>query len=301
MHLRRDDDLVEERLHGLCHERLQDRAGDRQRYARHGSDRARPAGGGAEDDTAGDVALVRLDAAHLAVLDVEARHLDALVDLGAAAARLLGVPPDDGVVPDDPTGRVVERALDRPRHVLADVNLGAELLHFLPVDHAAVDAEQLVHLGALVLHDERAVGVRQREVPVLREHHVEVEIDGELLVELDALRVERGPLGGAVVRADDRRVAPGRSRPDVALLEDRDVGDAVVDREVVRRREAVRATAHDDDVVMLLQRPGSLQDLLAEEDVLHAAPPPRASTPTASIPTAPPPRAPARSTATSHT
>ena len=170
------------------------------------------------------------------------------------AAGLLGVAPDDGVVADDPAGRVVERALDRPRHVLADVDLRAELLHLLPVDHAAVDPEQLVHLGALVLHDERAVGVREREVPVLREHHVEVEVGGELLVELDALRVERGALGRAVVRADDRRVPPGRARADVALLEDRDVGDAVVDREVVRGREAVRAAADDDDVVVLLQR-----------------------------------------------
>ena len=222
---------------------------------------------------AGDVALVRLDALHPAVLDVEARHLDALVDLDAAPPGLLGVAPDDGVVADDPAGRVVERALDRPGHVLADVDLRAELLHLVAVDHAAVDPEQLVHLGALVLHDERAVGVREREVAVLREHHVEVEVGGELLVELDALLVERGALRRAVVRADDRRVAAGGARADVALLEDRDVGDAVVDREVVRGREAVRAAADDDDVVVLLQRPGALEDLLAEEDVLHARAP----------------------------
>ena len=199
-------------------------------------DRGRPARGGAEDDSAGDVALVRLDATHLAVLDVESRHLDALVDLCAAATRLLRVAPDDGVVADDPARRVVERALDRPRHVLADVDLRAQLLHFLTVDHAAVDSEQLVHLRPLVLHDERAIGVREGEVTVLREHHVEVEVDRELLVELDALLVERGPLGRAVVGADDRRVAPCRSRSDVALLENRDVRDAVVDREVVRGR-----------------------------------------------------------------
>ncbi len=224
-------------------------------------------------------------------------HLDALVDLDAAPPRLLGVAPDDGVVADDAAGRVVERALDRPGHVVADVDLRAELLHLVAVDHAAVDAEQLVDLGALVLHHERAVGVRQREVAVLREHHVEVEVGRELLVELDALLVERGTLRGAVVRADDRRVAAGGARADVALLEDRDVGDAVVDREVVRRREAVRAAADDDDVVVLLQPPGALEDLLAEEDVLHGAYP----VGSASTPTAPPPSAEARSTATSQT
>ena len=91
------------------------------------------------------------------VPDVEARDLDALVDLDAAPAGLLGVAPDDRVVADDAAGRVVERPLDRPRHVLADVDLRAELLHLVAVDHAAVDPEQLVDLGALVLHDERAV------------------------------------------------------------------------------------------------------------------------------------------------
>ena len=37
----------------------------------------------------------------------------------------------------------------------------------------------------------------------------------------------------------------------------------------------MRAAADDDDVVVLLQRAGPLQDLLAEEDVLHAAAPER--------------------------
>ena len=109
----------------------------------------------------------------------------------------------------------------------------------------------------------------EREVPVLREHQVEVEIGGELLVELDALGVEGGAFGRAVVRPDDRRVAARRTRADIALLEHGDVGDAVVLGEVVRGREPVGAAADDDDVVVPLQRAGPLEDLLAEEDVLH--------------------------------
>ena len=139
------------------------------------------------------------------------------------------------------------------------------------VDHVAVDPEQLVHLRALLLHDERAVGVREREVPVLREHEVEVQILRELLVELDALLVEGRALGRPVVGADDRRVAAGGTRADVALLEDRDVVDAVMRGEVVRRRETVRAAADDDDVVVPLELAGALEDLLLEEDVLHSA------------------------------
>ena len=83
--------------------------------------------------------------------------LDALVDVDPGAADLLRVAPDNGVVADDPTRRVVERAEDRPRHVLAGVELWAEPLHFVAVNHATRDAEQLVHLRALMLDDKRAV------------------------------------------------------------------------------------------------------------------------------------------------
>ena len=131
-------------------------------------------------------------------------------------------------------------------------------------------AEQPVHLGALGLHDQRAVGVREREVPVLREHEVEVELGREPLVELHALRVERGALRSAVVGPDDGRVAAGRAGADVALLDDRHVGDAVVLGEVVRRGEPVRAAADDDDVVVALELARPREDLLLEEDVLHA-------------------------------
>ena len=297
VHLRRDDDLVEERLHGLGDERLQDRGRDRQPEPRELRDRARPAGRRAQDDVAGDVALRRPDAVAAAVANVEAGDLDALVDVDAGAPDLLREAPDDGVVADDPARRVVESAEDRPGDVVADVDLGAEPLHLVPVDHAARDAEQLVHLGALVLDDERAVGVREREVPVLREHEVEVELGGELLVERDALAVERRALGRPVVRADDRRVPAGRPGADVALLEDRDVRDPVVPREVVRRREAVRAAADDHDVVVAPERVRAPEHALPEEDVLHGA----SSRGRASTPTSPPPSAVAQSRATSAT
>ncbi len=88
---------------------------------------------------------------------------------------------------------------------------------------------------------------------MLREHQVEVEILREPLVELDALPVEGGALGRAVVRADDRRVAPRGTGADVRLLEDADVLDPVSLREVVRGREPVRAATDDDDVVAALE------------------------------------------------
>src|SRR5207247_1206681 len=56
-----------------------------------------------------------------------------------------------------------------------------------------------------------------------------------------------------IVGADDRRVAARVAGPDVALLENGDARDAVDLGEVVRSREAMAATADDDDVVA---RPG---------------------------------------------
>ena len=68
---------------------------------------------------------------------------------------------------------------------------------------------------------------------------VQHERAGELLVQLDAAPVERSALGRAVIGADDGRVAPGRARADVGLLEDGNVLHTVILREVVRRREPV--------------------------------------------------------------
>ena len=152
-----------------------------------------------------------------------------------------------------PPGRVVERALDRPGRLVGEVELRAERRDLLGEDDARVDPEQLVDLGALLHRVHRAVGVGEREVAALREHQVEVELGREPLVELHARAVERGALGRAVVRADDRRVAAGGARADVRLLEHGDVRDAVVLGEVVGGREPVRAAADDHDVVALLQ------------------------------------------------
>ena len=180
------------------------------------------------------------------------------------------VAPDDGVVPDDPAGRVVERAHDRVRDAVGEVELRADLLDLVRRHDRGVDPEELVHLGALLRDDHPAVRVRERQVPVLREHHVEVELDREALVELDALLVEGGALGRAVVRADDRRVAARGAGADVRLLEDGDVLDPVALGEVVRGREPVRAAADDHDVVAALELAARAPHAADAEDVLHA-------------------------------
>src|SRR4051794_7566978 len=114
--------------------------------------------------------------------------------------------------------------------------------------------------------------MREREVALLREEQVEVELGGQALVELHAPAVERRALGGAVVGADDRRVAAGRARADVALLEHGHVANAVVSRQVVGGREAVRAAADDHDVVPRLQLGGRAPHAADAEEVPHVSP-----------------------------
>src|SRR5439155_6035974 len=126
--------------------------------------------------------------------------------------------------------------------------------------------------------DHGSVGMRERQVPLLREQEVEVQLCAEPFVELYASAVELGSLGRAVVRADDRRIAPGRAGADVALLEDGDVGDAVVLREVVGGREPVRAPADDHDVVALLQLTAGTPHALHAEDLSHSMTSSRSST-----------------------
>ena len=195
-----------------------------------------------------DRAAVRLDADAAAVLDLEPGDLDALVDVHAAGVGLAGVAPHDRVVADHGARRVVERALDRIGDVARHVELRAEAPDLVGLDPARVDVHQLVGLGALALHRHGALGVREREVAVLRDQQVEVELLRELLVDLEALAVERDALGRLVVGAQDRRVAARAAGADVVHLEHGDVRDAAL-RQLVGGREAVRAAADDDDVV----------------------------------------------------
>ena len=115
-------------------------------------------------------------------------------------------------------------------------------------------------------------------MPLLREQEVEVQLCPEPFVELDAAAVELGSLGRSVVRSDDRRIAPGRAGADVALLEDRDIGDAVVLREVVGGREPVRAATDDHDVIPALQLSARTPHALHAEDVPHPMPSSTSST-----------------------
>jgi hypothetical protein len=83
--------------------------------------------------------------------------------------------------------------------------------------------------------------------------------------------VDRDALVEQVVRPDDRGVAPGVAAADPALLDDRDVGQSVLGREVVGGAESVPAAADDDRVVGGLRL--GLAPLLAPVAMPREAPP----------------------------
>jgi hypothetical protein len=56
-----------------------------------------------------------------------------------------------------------------------------------------------------------------------------------------------------IVAANDGGVAPGVAAADPALLDHGDVRDPMLPGEIIRGRQAVAATADDDDVVVLLR------------------------------------------------
>ena len=111
------------------------------------------------------------------------------------------------------------------------------------------DAEMLVDLGAPARGAHRRVGMREREVPALRIHDVHVEVVGEVFPERQRFVVEPHALRRQVVGADDGGVAAGVAAAEIALLEDRDIGDAVIAGEVVGGRHPVSAAADDHHVV----------------------------------------------------
>jgi hypothetical protein len=91
--------------------------------------------------------------------------------------------------------------------------------------------------------------VREVHDAALVELHVGVELGFELLPQLERVLVDRGALVPEVVGTDDGRVAGHVPAAEPAPLEHRDVGDAVVLREVVGRGEAVTAAADHDRLV----------------------------------------------------
>ena len=95
--------------------------------------------------------------------------------------------------------------------------------------------------------------MREVQDAALAEHHVEVQLLGEPLPQLDRVIVDPGALVPQVIGADDRRVAPGVAAAEPALFEHGHVAHAVLLGQVVGGRQTMAAGADDDHLIARLR------------------------------------------------
>ena len=183
----------------------------------------------------------------------DSRDLAVLDDVDAARVGGAGVAPGDGVVTRRaaaPLQRGAEHGIaDRPR----DVERRAEGLRLLGRQPFVVYAVEAVGVDVALEALDVVLVMREHHHAALGEHHVVIELLRQALPELDRMLVDRRALVIEVVRADDRRVAPGIAAAEPALLDNRDIGRAMRLGEVIGGGEAMAARADDHDVVMLLR------------------------------------------------
>ena len=141
------------------------------------------------------------------------------------------------------------RADDRIADVARDVEDRAEGFGLFRRQPFIVDARQAIGVDVAFSHLNVMRVVRQHEHAARRIHDVVVELLGQALPQLHRVLVERGRFLPEVVRADDRGVAPGIAAAEPALLQHRDIAEAVLLGEVIGGREAVPARADDDRVI----------------------------------------------------
>ena len=112
-----------------------------------------------------------------------------------------------------------------------------------------VDTGQAIGVHMTFAHLNVMRIVRQHQHAARRIHHVVVELLGQAFPELQRMLVERRRFLPEVVGADDRGVASGVAAAEPALLQHRDIGEAVLLGEVIGGREPMPARADDDGVI----------------------------------------------------
>ena len=151
-------------------------------------------------------------------------------------------------MPGGAAARLVERAEDRVAGSV-DVDDRHQFLHPLRRDPFGLHALQGVGVNRAQVAPHLVMGLAQHQEAAGGEHDVVVQVLAQRLIEAAGLFVDRGRGVLQVVRTDDGGVPPGVAAAEPALLDHRDIGDAVVLAEVVGGGEAVSPCPHDDRVV----------------------------------------------------
>ncbi len=157
-------------------------------------------------------------------------------------------------MPRDAAAPLQRRAEHRVTRVGRDVEDRAEALDGIRVEPFGVDAVEPVGVDPPPSLADIGLVVRQVQDAALAQHDVEIEFGRQPLPQLQRMLVD--PRAGVpqIIRADDRRVAPGIAEADRAFFEHRDIADAVLFREIISGRQPVPAAADNHDLVALSRR-----------------------------------------------
>ncbi len=134
-----------------------------------------------------------------------------------------------------------------------EVEDGADLGDLVRLQPLGVHSVEPVGVDAAHALPDVLEGVREVEDAALAEQEVVVQLLRQALPQLQGVLVDRRALVPQVVGADDRGVAGHVAAGQPALLQDGDVGDAVVLGEVVGGGQTVTAGADDEHVVGALR------------------------------------------------
>jgi len=134
----------------------------------------------------------------------------------AVRHRPLGVTPGHCVVPRQRTGRVIERAEDGVTNLLRHVQGRAQAADLVGVDHSE-STPRCLFTRAPARGAHRGVGVRERKMPALRIHDIDVDLFGEPAEQFDRFLVKDDAFRREIVGTDDRRVRAVLPPPNHAL------------------------------------------------------------------------------------
>jgi hypothetical protein len=221
--------------------------------AQHVGERRGVPGRAQRDLACADVALSGAHAGDPVPVGDEPGDLAILDDVDPGLIGATGESPCDVVVLGDARPWLIGRAKNRIANVVGDVDDRAELLDFVRIDPLGVDAVELVGLDAPHALTDVLQAVGEVEHTALLEQDRVVEVVLEAFPQLERMLVDARALVPQVVGPDQGGVAGHVAAGEPTAFQHRDVGDAMVPGQVVRRGQPVPPATDDEDVVGLLR------------------------------------------------
>ncbi len=182
---------------------------DRQAQAGHCSDVAAVTGDRQSDFAGHDRAAAGLHPDNRAAFALDPGHLAILDDVDAARIGAARIAPSDRVVPGGAAARLQQRAIDGKSRAGREIEIGHNGAHRFAVEQDGVDAVEAHGVAAPAMRIHLGVGMGEVNDAALGEHDVVIEVARQSLPQFQRMLIELRVRLVQVVRAHDRRVAPG--------------------------------------------------------------------------------------------